>query len=208
MSKVFAVTRRAPGDISNRVIPFILSTADEDRVGDTIDQTGWKLDNYLKNPVVLWCHDQSVPPIGKCVSLGIESGALVGRVEFATAEQHPLAETIFKLAESGFVSAGSVGFRPIKFEINEGGGLDFKEQELLEFSIVGVPCNPAALARVKAEGFDLDAATAVLRDFAPDSERAALIEAARKQTPRKLPRMKAAVDLRSKEFQLGRLRGA
>lgn len=129
-----------------------------DRDRDTLAPTGWKLDNYRRNPVVLWCHDQRTPPIGRAVSIVQRAGQLLARVEFAPRELHPLAGTIQDLVAAGFVKATSVGFAPIRYEIDEKrGGVNFLEQELLEFSLVGVPSNPEALATGKAApGVDMD----------------------------------------------------
>jgi phage head maturation protease len=61
---------------------------------------------------------------------------------------------VYRLARGGFLAATSVGFRPLKWEYTtdkERGaddwfpGIDFEEQELVEFSIVTVPANPEAL---------------------------------------------------------------
>ncbi|NKI20347.1 hypothetical protein HFN20_03700 [Paenibacillus dendritiformis] len=49
----------------NRVLRFIGSTETEDRDQDVIRATGWQLENYKKNPVFLWAHDYTVPPIGR-----------------------------------------------------------------------------------------------------------------------------------------------
>lgn len=159
MSKVlYCQSKRSDSKIESRVVPFVLSTDREDRGGDTIDQSGWRLDRYKANPVVLWGHNQSLPPIGRCSNPRVSGRSLIGDVEFATAEQNPFAETVFQLVKGGFVNAGSVGFIPMKYEINrETGGLDFKEQELIEFSICGVPMNPDALAQARSLGFDGDA---------------------------------------------------
>lgn len=143
------VTKLDPSS-SERTARFVLSTRNADRVGDTIDPAGWKLDNYRNNPVVLWGHDQHSPPIGKAENIGIDAqGRLVADIRFASASEYPFADTIYQLVRGGFVNAGSVGFKPLRWEINADGGLDFKEQELLEYSIVTVPCNPGALAQAR-----------------------------------------------------------
>jgi hypothetical protein len=58
------------------------------------------------------------------------------------------------MAADGYLSATSVGFRPIKWDFSsdperDGGGwmpgIDFDQQELVELSIVAVPSNPEAL---------------------------------------------------------------
>jgi len=40
-------------DTTNREITFTISTSGVDRDGDILDQAGWELGNYIKNPVVL-----------------------------------------------------------------------------------------------------------------------------------------------------------
>lgn len=199
------VTRRMPGAVENRTVRFVLSTEAEDRVGDTIAADGWKLENFLKNPVVLWCHDQDEPPIGKVIEIGVFNGQLIGDVQFASAEVNPFADTIFKLVEAGFVNAGSVGFRPVRWEFNDKGGLDFKEAELLEFSIVGVPCHPEALAQVQRSGLSLDATSrAFITETAPDvAARNEYLELARKSAAARLNIKRRALGVRANEFQLG-----
>ena len=140
--------------LDNRRVRFTISSASVDRDNDTINQTGWKTDNYQRNPVVLWAHDYSSLPLGKSVDLSVENGNLKSTVEFA---DHPFADTVYRLVKGGFLNATSVGFRPMKLTENvERGGLDFGEQELLEYSIVPVPANPDALIEARAAGIDTE----------------------------------------------------
>ena len=59
------------------------------------------------------------------------------------------AQQVKGLVRESVLKATSVGFRPLKFSFSKdksrGGGIDFIEQELLEFSVVGVPANAEAL---------------------------------------------------------------
>ena len=48
-----------------RVLRFVASTNDVDRDGDIIDVDGWNLNEWNKNPVIMWAHDYSLPPIAK-----------------------------------------------------------------------------------------------------------------------------------------------
>lgn len=134
---------------------FMLSKASPDRAGDTVDPAGWKLDAYLKNPVVLWGHDQHTPAIGRASNLRVTRGELVGDVEFATGLGHELADTVAALVKGRFLNAVSVGFIPLRWELNADNGVDFKEQELFEFSVVNVPALPEALRKAHAAGIDL-----------------------------------------------------
>jgi HK97 family phage prohead protease len=132
-----------------RALDFIISTASVDRYGDTIALDGWKLANFRKNPVVLWMHDNSMLPVGKASNVRIEDGALKSRVEFTPAGQVKYNDIVFEMLKSGFLSATSVGFIPLKYNFVDDPtrrfGMDFLEQELLEFSIVTVPANAEAL---------------------------------------------------------------
>lgn len=145
-------------ETDKRALRFTISTAAVDREADTIAITGWDLANYRKNPVVLWGHDQWRLPIGRGFDLTVEDGALKASVEFVPEdlpEGGAFAESVYRLARGGFIAATSVGFRPLKWSYtadkDRGAddwfpGIDFEEQELVEFSIVTVPANAEALA--------------------------------------------------------------
>jgi HK97 family phage prohead protease len=125
--------------------------------------------------VVLWAHDSSRLPIGRAFDLGIEDGALKASVEFipeALPEGGAFADTVYRLAKAGFIAATSVGFRPTKWDYttdkDRGAedwfpGIDFQEQELVEWSIVTVPANPEALIDAPGPG----EGTAIASDATP-----------------------------------------
>src|SRR5262245_60381691 len=46
-------------------VKFTISTDARDRDADTIAVKGWSLENYLKNPVILFGHDSRGLPIGQ-----------------------------------------------------------------------------------------------------------------------------------------------
>jgi HK97 family phage prohead protease len=146
-SKQFeTVVSKQPGE--SRSINFTISTKGKDRDGDVINGP-WVLDNYRKNPVVLWSHDYKSLPIGRCTSIGVVNGNLVATASFAPADLNPLADQIYNLLVAGFLKATSVGFKPIdqpKYSA-DGNGLIFGSCELLEFSVCSVPSNPDALRR-------------------------------------------------------------
>src|SRR5580765_6525938 len=142
---------------------FTLSTDSPDRDRDVISQDGWKLAAYKKNPVVLWAHDYGQLPIGRATNIRVADGKLTAKVEYAPAEANPFAENVFQLVKGGYLNAVSVGFRPLKHSYNDQrGGIDFQENELLEFSQVPVPTNAEALI----ESRSLDGATAELEAWA------------------------------------------
>lgn len=134
--------------VGERTVRFVISTDAVDRDNDTIDPKGWDLKAYLKNPVVLWAHDYKSLPVGRATTVVMRDGQLISECEFA---KHEFAETVFQMVKGGFLKATSVGFRPQKYAVNEQRqGLDFSQQELMEYSIVPVPSNPEALIDMRA----------------------------------------------------------
>jgi HK97 family phage prohead protease len=133
---------------------FTASTDTRDRQGDVIVQDGWKLQNFKKNPVILWGHDYYSTPIGKATTVRVEDGKLRIKVEFVPESIDPFAAKIEKLVASGYLQTVSVGFTTYKVE-----DLTDEEKkkrpempwgkrlfgELLEVSVVPVPANPQAL---------------------------------------------------------------
>ncbi len=143
-------------ELEDRRVRFTISTGTPDREDDVVSIDGWVLDAYRQNPVVLWGHDAWNLPIGRCVELGSDGAALKATVEFVPADMPvvgPLAEAVLRMCRTGFLSATSVGFRPLEYEMAKDRmddedwfpPMNFLRNELLEFSIVSIPCNPEAL---------------------------------------------------------------
>lgn len=147
------------GEGASRTIAFTISTSSVDRMGDTIAINGWKLDSYRKNPVVLWAHDSSSLPVAKAPRLWIEADKLKAEAEFTPAGMLRFNDAVFDMYKQGFLAATSVGFIPLKYAFTDDPqrrfGIDFLEQELLEFSCVAVPANADALIEGKAAGIDV-----------------------------------------------------
>lgn len=128
-----------------------------DRDQDTIALGGWKLDEYRKNPVVLWMHDRWAPPIARSKREWIEGGKMWSEPEFTPADLNPFGHMIGEMVRQGFVNGASVGFKPIKYVFNEErGGVDFLEQEMREYSMCTIQSNTEAMVgRSKAAGIDV-----------------------------------------------------
>lgn len=147
-------------DKEKRHIEFVISTASVDRYGDIIDVNGWDLKAYRKNPVVLFGHESSMPPIGRALKVWKDEGALRAIAEFMPEDMSAFAYSIFRMFEEKFLNAVSVGFKPLKWDRildedgNETWAFHFKKQELLEFSAVPIPANPEALISARQKGID------------------------------------------------------
>lgn len=141
-------------DEETHSLKAVFSTNDVDRHGEIVDQKSWNLKDFQDNPVVLFSHDHSQPPIGRVTSLGYNGqGNLEGTVQFA-AKEYPFANVIWQLYKGGFMRAFSVGFSSGKVDVENGVPI-LRQNTLYELSSVSVPANQMALA--KSKGLDVSA---------------------------------------------------
>lgn len=145
--------------IEQRTLRILATDETRDRDGDIITMKGWRLENYIKNPVFLWAHDYASVPIGAAIKIESKRSPhrLILTHKFPTAGVHPFADMILQLYYEKVINAGSVGFLPLQWEeIKEDeeersskgfffGPRKFTDQELLEHSGCAVPSNPNAL---------------------------------------------------------------
>lgn len=144
-------------DAGARSIIAVVSTESVDRDGDVIHASGWQLDNFRRNPVVLFGHDYSRPPVARASSIDVVGTTLRATIEFPPPNVSELADEVHGLVRAGFLPGVSVGFRPLpggKTYNEQRGGMDFTAQELLEFSFVAIPSNPQALVIQRTNGGD------------------------------------------------------
>lgn len=182
--KTFSAEIERKSDTGGRIV---ISTATVDRDNDRVLPTGAILDNYTKNPVVMWGHSYGAPAdlIGRAVNLEVGVDGITADFELRPAANEADPQNIVRLLwEGGWVRTASIGFRPIAAQANEYGGKDFTAWELLEFSLVPVPANAAAL-RLAAKALDMEpdptpdpAPDPTTKDAAPDGDApAAVVEA-------------------------------
>lgn len=154
-------TKEAQQDLDKGIVTVVASTSVVDRYGDSIDQNGWDLRAFKKNPVILWGHNASNAPIGKAIKVWIDNkgqdiAKLMIRVQFDMNDN--FAADIFRKVKEGFISTVSVGFMPTEWEKLDPEddswfpGLKFLKQQLLETSFVSIPANPEALVQLQADG--------------------------------------------------------
>jgi HK97 family phage prohead protease len=151
------VLYRQEGYVVNKVadaeglFDFVASEESKDRMSDVIRAGGWELKNFRKNPVMLFGHNHNLPVIGRVGKVDVVGKQLLASQARFDMED-PFAAAIAGKYDRGFMRAVSVGFRPLEFAFmgDDSGGVDFKSQELLEISTVGVPAHPAALKKALA----------------------------------------------------------
>jgi len=136
-----------------RTASFVASTEAVDSYGDIVDQASWQLDHFKANPIVLYGHNSRELPIGKATDIAVRNGQLEATIKFASAEANPRAEEVWRLIQEGILRAVSVGFVPTdgKSEVRDGKDVFvWRSPVLKEISVVPVPANHEALARLKA----------------------------------------------------------
>jgi len=191
-------------EVADRTLQFIGSTETQDRDGEVIKASGWDLKNYKKNPIFMWAHRYTDPPIGKAKRVWVdrETSELKFNIEFAPPETYEFADTIYKLYKGGFLRATSVGFFPDKDGIIEGDGekspkRTYTKQELLELSGVPVPSNPEALVSAR------DAGVITTKEFETLSEKEVVNKPEETETHIRIPvrdcKVTATIDISKKE---------
>jgi phage head maturation protease len=143
-------------DSAQRTVAAVISAATPDRSGDVIRSEGLaKRAEFLKNPVVLWAHQRTMPPVSVCVDLQITPEHVIAVTKFAAGM--PLADDLFRLYEQGILRGWSIGFLPRRARLRAPSidgrrGLFVESWNLLEYSAVPVPENPQALTLAMHKG--------------------------------------------------------
>ena len=119
-------------------ITFVASTPGVKRDGMDLDPAAWYLDNYQRNPVVLWSHGYLSDrlPIGRA-EVWVEERGLVAAVTFD--QEDGFAREVESKYRRGFLNAVSVGWTLRNDREQE------EQYELLDISAVPVPGDPDAL---------------------------------------------------------------
>lgn len=150
-------TKHIVKDASGKmIIKGFANTSDKDRIGDVVLPTAFEksLAEYMENPVILFQHNWD-KLIGKClVAKVVTEGETQGLyIECEISNAKDVEEVKTKIAE-GSLKTFSIGYNEIDAEYSEESGVNVvKELELLEISVVTIPCNPRAkfVATVDAE---------------------------------------------------------
>lgn len=179
--KQLPISIKQLGDPKDRVLRFIASDETPDRDEDIIEVSGWDTKDYLGNPVFLWMHDYTLPPLGKCINLYkdvqnkqfimdiqfIDPAKMVEHSSLSVEDVHDyvkFADMVYHMYLSGALNAVSVGFIPLEYDKRQDlehtsmyGGYRIKKASLLELSSVTVPANPSALVQRSVKSMDKDA---------------------------------------------------
>ena len=211
------VRRKARGSVpeiaeGERATIQVISTQDVDRDGEMLISKGAVVDEYMRNPVVLWAHDYTMPPIARTTDVAVKDGRVTAKAIYS---ETPFANDIYTLKREGIQTAVSVGFVPIEFALNGGPGWKATTRALsddygisprvfnsvnaihtkwllLEYSDVPIPSNPAAVTMMKALSLAPETIERLgLADAPePEPEGVARVMACRAVTARRLPKVR------------------
>ena len=167
-----------------RTVTFIASDGSRDSAHTVLNQEGWDLERFNKNPIIGYNHNiyGSWKPedvdfvIGKGHAY-IEDKKLMVDITFEPKSVNELAEKVYQKVLFGSINAVSVGFIPGPghwcTEKDEGPREKnetyyYDAQQLLEISVVNIPANGNA---TKKEVEEVEAELNALRALAPETKK-------------------------------------
>jgi HK97 family phage prohead protease/HK97 family phage major capsid protein len=131
------------------------NTVMKDRSGDVVTAEAWAkgVENFRRNPIMLYQHKHDCP-IGKFDKITIDKKGIY--VEGTVSEAAERTHGLHTLIKDGALKSFSVGFRVKDGKYNRTtDSTTITDVELLEISIVSVPCNQDSLFSL-SKSFDSD----------------------------------------------------
>jgi len=152
---------KVESDEKDNAIVSYITTKTKDRDNEIVDPEGAILDDYRKNPVVLWGHNYTARelPLGKNLWIKKDNKGLIAKTQYYLKDD--FAKRVYEYRKDGFPLAESIGFIPLDWEdfdnekdvkANDGARRKYNKWLLLEYSDVVVPSNPDAVAIAMKQG--------------------------------------------------------
>jgi HK97 family phage prohead protease len=125
-----------------------------DRADEIIESDAWTLDDYKKNPVILYNHGMDAKlgqtPVGKCEKIEPRDDGLYVKAKVSSVDD-PDINRVRELVKEGMLRAFSVGFSCKDSIMDDKGIRRIKKADLFEISIVGVPMNQDSLFSISGK---------------------------------------------------------
>lgn len=192
------------------LVDYIASDETLDHYGEIVRAKGWRFTHFRKNAPFVDSHNYHTIDklLGHVIDFRIDGDKLIERVKWAIdVEESKLAKLGFRLTESGYLKAVSVGFYPIKYvskyDSDPRGFAEqltelkvpkdarvsrvYLEQEQMELSACILGANPSALMKSYHAGVISDEDLEYVERIASDEEQLRQLEtisATRGGTPR------------------------
>lgn len=151
LSKAFAgIDLKEIATEDSGTFKVIMTSDKKDRDGEIIKLDGWYLENFMKNPVLIYGHNyysiENV--IGRVDKIYRENNTLVAEGRFASEKANPKAQMVRRLYDEKILQAVSVGF--IVKGRDPADDSIITSAELLELSFVPIQSNPDAVSLLKS----------------------------------------------------------
>ncbi|TKD52056.1 HK97 family phage prohead protease [Sphingomonas baiyangensis] len=151
MNRAYSLITITKADDGDRTISGLATTPSVDRQGDVVEPLG----AMLKLPLPLLLDHNHTSAVGSVVEAEPTKGGIRFRAKIAkVTTPGPVKELVdgaWDMIRAGLRTAVSIGFRPIKSEFMDNGGMRFLQWEWHELSLVAVPANrDCTIAEVKA----------------------------------------------------------
>src|SRR5271168_917458 len=145
-----------PAQTDTDTFNFVFSNEKVGRDGFIVRNSAIKHSNFDKNPVVLFAHDDTQPPIGRGSNIITSRADCTLDITFVPREVLPFAGTIRDLVAGKWLRAVSLSWQPIEYKRSSDPDVAaiFTEVDMLEVSIVPLPALPDALLDARSHGVD------------------------------------------------------
>jgi HK97 family phage prohead protease/HK97 family phage major capsid protein len=195
MDKKFFITSEdiAVKGVSQKTLKIAgyANTSDKDRSGDIVLPDAWAkgIENFRRNPILLYQHDHS-KPIGKVNSVTVDKKGIF--VEASVSEAAENQHGVKTLISDGVLKSFSVGFRVKDADYDKRNDTFFiKEVELLEISVVSVPANQNSLFSIRKSFEDDNSYAEFKKQF--ESEESEAVEKTVEDTEKEVEEIKESI---------------
>ena len=165
-TRAFAAEIRKKNE-ETRTVTFVASDGSRDSAHTVLNQKGWDLTRFNRNPIIGYNHQiygsWDTEDVDFVIGKGrayVEEERLLVDITFEPKEVNELAEKVYRKVLFGSINAVSVGFLPLgkghwgegdeaAREVNE--TYYYEGQQLLEISVVNIPANGNATKKGEEE---------------------------------------------------------
>jgi HK97 family phage prohead protease len=127
------------------VIEGLANAATVDRANELISPKAWEMDNFKKNPIVLFNHGHDPQfgymPVGYAMDVRATDEGLYTKIKLSNSNTEKI-RAVRDLVEEGVLKTFSVGFEPLDgTKADNGNHQVITKAQLIEISIVPIPMN-------------------------------------------------------------------
>lgn len=127
------------------VIEGLANAATVDRANELISPKAWEMDNFKKNPIVLFNHGHDPQfgymPVGYAMDVRATDEGLYTKIKLSNSNTEKI-RAVRDLVEEGVLKTFSVGFEPLDgVKSDRGDHKVITKAQLIEISIVPIPMN-------------------------------------------------------------------